>query len=93
MLPDGMKLSESAQERNESVFEILVQPSSKGFYKWTDTITKGNGKPDCGGSVTELGHVAVNYVRLHPSGTRFLLCEAEELKSCHAEFCRRGSGP
>jgi hypothetical protein len=30
--------------------------------------------------------VAVNFIRLHPSGTKFLLCEAENMNSCFAEF-------
>lgn len=89
---DGTKLSQSAEERNESEFQISEQASSKGFYKWTDKITKGNGKPDCGGSVTEVGHVAVNYIRLHASGQRLLLCEAEDMVSCYAEFFRKTSG-
>jgi hypothetical protein len=87
---DGTKLSQSGQERNESVFEISEEPSARGFYRWVDKITKGNGKPDCGGSVTALGHVAVNFVRLHPSGKKLLLCEAEAMSSCFAEFYRRG---
>ena len=87
---DGTKRSVSGQERNESVFEISLTPSPAGFYRWADKITKGNGKPDCGGSITQLGHVAVNFVRLHPSGRRFLLCEAESMKSCFAEFYRKG---
>ncbi len=86
---DGTKLSRSAEERNESEFVISLIPSSKGFYKWTDKITKGNGKPDCSGGQTELGHVAVNYIRLHPSGQKLLLCEAEDMKSCYAEFYRK----
>lgn len=89
---DGTKLSRSGDERNESEFEISPSPSTKGFYKWTDKITKGNGHPDCGGSITELGHVAVNYIRLHPNGQRYLLCEAEDMSSCYAEFRRMGSG-
>jgi hypothetical protein len=88
---DGTKLSVSGQERNESAFEISPTPSSAGFYRWTDEITKGNGKPDCGGSITQLRHVAVNFVRLYPSGKKFLLCEAENMKSCFAEFYRKGS--
>jgi hypothetical protein len=32
---------------------------------------------------------AVNFIRLHPSGSRFLLCEAEDMKSCFAEFYRK----
>src|SRR5437867_2892903 len=75
--PNGTKLSRSAEERNESEFMISLVPSPKGFYKWTDKIKKGNGKPDCSGSKAEVGHIAVSYVRLHPSGQRFLLCEAE----------------
>lgn len=89
---DGTKLSESGQERNESVFDISLNPLPSGFYRWADKIAKGNGKPDCGGSITELGHEAVNFVRLHPSGTKFLLCEAESTASCFAEFHRKGRG-
>ena len=89
---NGTKLSESGQERNESVFEISEQPSVRGFYMWTDKIIKGNGKPDCGGATTELGHVAVNFVRVHPSRNRFLLCEKEDMNSCYAEFHRVGGG-
>ena len=89
--PDGTKLSVSGQEQNESAFEIAVAPSPSGFYRWTDKITKGNGKPDCGGSVTQLGHVAVNFIRMHPSGKKFLLCQAESMSSCFAEFYRKGS--
>lgn len=86
---DGTKLSQSGQERNESIFEISEVPSANGFYRWADKITKNNSKPDCGGSTTEVGHVAVNFIRLHPSGNRFLLCEAEDMNSCFAEFYRK----
>jgi hypothetical protein len=86
---DGTKLSQSGEERNESEHSISVVPSSNGFYKWIDRITKNNGSPDCSGGFTKLGNVAVNYIRLHPSGQRFLLCEAEEMKSCFAEFYRK----
>jgi len=89
---DGRKLSRSGEERNESEFEISLVPSMRGFYKWTDKITNGNGRPDCGGSTTEIGHVAVNYIRLHPSGQRYLLCKAEDMNSCFAEFRRTSSG-
>jgi hypothetical protein len=87
---DGTKLSQSGEERNEAVFEISERPS-KGFYRWADKITKGNGKPDCGGSITEVGHVAVSFIRLHPTGKKFLLCEADNMNSCFAEFFLRGS--
>jgi hypothetical protein len=86
---DGTKLSRSSEERNESEHSISLVPSPNGYYKWTDRITKNNGKPDCAGGFTKLGNIAVNYIRLHPSGQRFLLCEAEEMKSCYAEFYRK----
>lgn len=86
---DGVKLSRSGEERNESEHSISVVPSPNGFYKWTDRITKNNGKPDCSGGFTKLGNTAVNYIRLHPNSQRFLLCEAEDMKSCYAEFYRK----
>ena len=89
---DGTKLSQSAEERNESAFEISAEPTPRGFFKWTDRITTNNGKPDCGGSLTPLGHVAVIFIRLHPSGQGFVLCEAEDMKTCFAEFYRKSRG-
>lgn len=86
---NGTKLSMSGQERNEAEFVISAIPSAKGFYKWTDTITKNNDMPDCSGAKTPLGHVSINYVRLHPNGSRFLLCEAEDMNTCYAEFQRQ----
>jgi hypothetical protein len=86
---NGTKFSRSGEERNESEHSISVVPSSSGFYKWIDKITKNNGKPDCSGGFTKLGNVAVNYIRLHPSGQRLLLCEAEDMKSCYAELYRK----
>jgi hypothetical protein len=86
---DGIKLSRSAEERNESVHSISLVPSSNGFYKWVDKIVKNNGKPDCSGSVGSSGHVAVHFIRLHPSGQRMLLCESEDMKTCYAEFSRK----
>ncbi len=88
---DGTKSSSSAEERNEAVFEITAEPLPSGFYRWTDKLVKGNGKPDCSGSMSEVGHVAVTFIRLHPSGKKFLLCEAENMSSCFAEFYRKGS--
>jgi len=86
---DGTKRSASGEERNESEFMIL--PSARGtyWYKWVDKITKNNGKPDCMGSLTAVGHTAVNYVIVHPSGQRFALCEREDMNSCYAEFFRQ----
>lgn len=86
---DGTKHSQSGKERNESEFTISLVPSPKGFYKWVDKITKNNGQPDCSGHNTKVGHVAINYIRLHPNGQWLLLCEAEDMNSCFAEFYRK----
>ncbi len=86
---DGTKGSVSGQERNESAFEISRVSSGAELYRWVDKITQGNGKPDCGGFITQIGHVAVNFIRLHPGGKRLLLCEAEAMSSCFAEFYRK----
>jgi hypothetical protein len=87
---DGTTLSSSGRERNESVFEISESPLPSGFYRWSERLVKSNGRRDCGGAVAEVGHVAVHFVRLHPSGTRFQLCETEAASSCFAELYRRG---
>lgn len=86
---DGTKRSMSGEERNES--EFMISPGARGtyWYKWIDKITKNNGKPDCMGSYTALGHTAVNYVIVHPSGQRFALCKREDMNSCYAEFFRQ----
>lgn len=86
---DGTKVSSSGEERNES--EFMISPSTRAtyWYKWIDKITKNNAKPDCMGSLTAVGHTAVNYVIVHPSGQRFSLCEREDMNSCYAEFFRQ----
>ena len=85
---NGTTLVTSAQEVAESTFTLSDRPSAKGFYKWVDKITKDNGKKDCGGEVMQLGHESTNYVIMHPSGDRFLMCEEEDLKSCIGPFIR-----
>ena len=89
---DGTRSVTSAEEVVESEFEITSEPSEKGFYKWVDKITKDNGKPDCMGGVSEIGHVATNYIIIHPSKRMFLMCETEDLQSCIGPFILQGSG-
>ena len=86
---DGTTYVTSGAEVSESEFELSVTPSEQGYYKWVDKITKDNGKPDCAGGITELGHVATNFVLLHPSGEQFFMCQAEEIKHCIGPFVRQ----
>lgn len=76
----------SGAQAAESEFQIDLQPSAKGFYKWVDKIKQDNGKPDCMGSLMEVGHVATNFILLHPSGKAFLMCQGEDLSSCLGPF-------
>lgn len=86
---DGTKRSMSGEERNES--EFMISPGTRGsyWYRWVDKISKNNGKPDCMGSYTAVGHTAVKSVIVHPSGQRFSLCDREDMNSCYAEFFRQ----
>lgn len=83
---DGTLSVTSGVQAAESEFEISAIPSQKGFYKWVDKITKDNGKPDCMGSIMEVGHVATNFIALHRTGKMFVMCEKEDLNTCIGLF-------
>jgi hypothetical protein len=85
---DGTTIVTSAEEVAESEYDLSDEPSEKGFYKWVDKIVKDNGKKDCSGEVMAIGHVATNYILLHPSKNQFLMCEAEDIKTCIGPFVR-----
>jgi hypothetical protein len=85
---DGTSLVTSAEEVAESEFQVPDKPSSKGFYKLDDRITKDNGKKDCAGQVTKVGTHATNYIRFHPSGVLFLMCADESMRACIGPFER-----
>lgn len=86
---EGKTQVTSGQQSAESELELSLAPSPKGFYKWVDKIVKDNGKPDCMGAVMQVGHVATNYIVLHPNGDRFLLCTAEDMDTCIGPFVRQ----
>lgn len=86
--PDGTTLVTSAQEVAESAFDIADQPDKLGFYKQVDTVVKDNGKQDCSGTVTEVGHVVTSYILFHPSGDMFLMCFERDTKTCIGPFVR-----
>lgn len=89
---DGTTLVTSAEEVAESEFHISDKPDADGFYQQTDTITKDNGRRDCAGQVTQVGHQVVSYLLFHPSGNMFLMCYERDRRSCIGPFIRvRGS--
>jgi hypothetical protein len=85
---DGTTLVKSAEEVSESEFTVAEQPSAKGFYKFDDKIVKDNGKRDCSGEVMKPGTRATNYIRFHPSGARFVMCQNETMDACIGPFER-----
>jgi hypothetical protein len=85
---DGTTLVTSAEEVAESSYNISDQPDPEGFYKQTDTIVKDNGKRDCSGEVTQVGHQVVTYLLFHPSGNMFLMCFERDRRSCIGPFIR-----
>ena len=85
---DGTTLVKSAAEVSESEFTVAEKPSAKGFYKLEDRIVKDNGKEDCSGEIMRIGTRATNYLRFHPSGARFVMCQNETMESCIGPFER-----
>jgi hypothetical protein len=85
---DGTTAVKSGEERSESAFEISPKPSAKGFYRWTDRVTRTNGKPDCGGGKTPIGQKTTLYVRMSPSSDAMILCADETLERCIGPLVR-----
>ena len=85
---DGTTLVKSADEVSESEFTVAEQPSARGFYRIEDRIVKDNGKQDCAGEIMKPGTLAINYIRFHPSGTRFVMCRDETMEACIGPFER-----
>ena len=88
-LRDGTSRVTSAEEISESRFEISPAPSARGFYRWTDTIVKNNGKKDCSGTVTKAGKTVTQYVLFHHSGNIFFICQEEKRNTCFGPFYRQ----
>jgi len=86
---DGTTRATSGEELSQSKYDISDQPNDSGFYKWVDTVTKTNGKPDCHGNVTRVGDVATAYVIFHRSGDKFLLCVEPSVHRCIGPYVRQ----
>lgn len=85
---DGTTLVTSAEEVSESVYSIPAEPSVKGFYRLDDKVVKDNGKLDCSGGITKIGSKGTYFVHFHPSGSLFVMCQAESLDACIGPFRR-----
>lgn len=87
---DGTSVVTSGQEIAETEFEISAKPSGKGFYVWTDTIVKDNGKKDCSGQITDVGRKTTNYIRFDRGGQAFVVCRGESFDACFGPLRRIG---
>ena len=80
---DGTRQFTSAEEVGESVFVLSEAPSDRGFYGFTDTVTKTNGKIDCSGGKTPIGDRVTLFIRFHPRNLdEFIMCRDESLAQC-----------
>lgn len=85
---EGTALITSAAEIAETEFDIDDQPDGEGFYLSNDRIVKDNGKKDCTGEVTAVGHVIQAFIVFHPSNNMFLMCQKRDMGSCIGPFIR-----
>jgi len=88
MRADGTALITSAAEVVETEFDIDDQPDGDGFYRSNDKIVKDNGKKDCTGEITEIGHVIQSFIVFHASNNMFLMCQRRDMGSCIGPFVR-----
>jgi hypothetical protein len=86
---DGTTSVSSGAEKSDSTYQISDVPSSNGFYKLTDRITKDYGGKDCANDDTDsAGHEATIFVIFHRSGNMLLMCESETLDACFGPLHR-----
>ena len=86
---DGTRQFSSAEEQGESAFTLSDAPSSRGFYSFMDTITKANGKRDCSGGTTAVGHKVTLFIRFHPQNRdEFIMCRDESPAQCFGPIRR-----
>lgn len=88
MRQDGSGLITSASEVAETEFVIDDKPDKNGFYKTSDKIVKDNGKRDCTGQVSEVGHTVASFILFHESGNMFLMCLEASMDACLGPFVR-----
>ena len=92
--PDGTSVYSSGDEVGESRFEIADQPSTAGYFKMTDKVTRNNGKADCMGETLPIGDAVTLYVRFHPEHfNEFILCLEESDEACFGPFTKVNGTP
>lgn len=85
---NGVRSYTSAEEAGESKYTISSAPDSSGYYKFTDTVTKSNGKLDCVRYTSPVGDSLAAFVRIEANGNAFFFCQTESQESCVGPFVR-----
>ncbi len=90
---DGTSTVTSGEQVSETEVDVTPRPDDEGWYRWRDIVRRDNGRPDCSGVVSEVGHEVVNYLRFDPGGTVFVVCARRDPATCFGPFVRLGGTP
>jgi hypothetical protein len=85
---DGTTQILSGGQLVQTRYDISLRPDSQGFYKWVDTVVAVNDQPDCMGHKVPNGNVATNYIVMHATGSKFMMCQKAELETCFGPFLK-----
>lgn len=85
---DGTAQILSGGQVVQTRYDISLRPDAQGFYKWVDTVIQVNSEVDCMGNVVPNGNVATNYIVMHVSGAKFMMCQKAELDTCFGPFLK-----
>lgn len=85
---DGTTQILSGGQVVQTRYDISLRPDAQGFYKWVDTVIQVNSEADCMGNVVPNGNVATNYIVMHVSGAKFMMCQKAELDTCFGPFLK-----
>jgi len=88
---DGTAHTLSAEEETDTQYSVAATPDANGSYVLTETILRSNGKRDCSGQLTPLGHPVTLY--LAPLRGGFLLCFDVALQRCFGPMTRVPARP
>lgn len=87
--PNGTRTGISGGETTLSNYEISPLPSLLGFYRLVETVTNGNGKPDCSGDLHEVSDERITrFIQLSPKKDQLIVCKEESLKACFGPLKR-----
>ncbi len=89
---NGTSVVTSGEEVSETTFEVSVKPDAKNFYKFSDKVTRGNGKKDCAGEVTQIGRSETSYLQFDPRNELVIMCKAASLDACFGPLRRVPEG-